>query len=108
MSLDLAGFQRRALRAAAHSLQPVAHVGKEGLSESCLKSVEQALAANELIKVRFVDHKDDRKELAAELAAKLDAGLAGVVGHVAILYRPHAEPAKRKVHVPTRGESDPA
>ncbi|HKK71535.1 MAG TPA: ribosome assembly RNA-binding protein YhbY [Candidatus Krumholzibacteria bacterium] len=102
MSLDLAGYQRRALRAAAHDLQPVAHVGKDGLSETFLRSVDEALAAHELIKVRFVDHKDERKEMAARLAERLDAAVAGVVGHVAILYRPHAEPEKRRVELPRR------
>ena len=108
MSMDLAGYQRRALRAAAHGLQPVAHVGKDGLSDTLVASVDEALAAHELIKVRFVDHKDDRKELAAALADRLDAGVAGVVGHVAILYRPHPEPDERRVHLPRREDSGPA
>ena len=80
MSLDLAGYQRRALRAAAHDLQPVAHVGKDGLSETFLRSVDEALAAHELIKVRFVDHKDERKEMAARLAERLDAVWRGWSG----------------------------
>jgi RNA-binding protein len=102
MTMELAGYQRRALRAAAHGLQPVAHVGKEGLGENVLKSVGEALDAHELIKVRFIDQKERRRELAAELAEALGAALAGVVGHVAILYRPHPDVAKRKVRVPDR------
>jgi RNA-binding protein len=102
MTMELAGYQRRALRAAAHGLQPIAHVGKEGLGENVLKSVGEALDAHELIKVRFIDQKERRRELAAELAEALGAALAGVVGHVAILYRPHSDVAKRKVRVPDR------
>ena len=100
--MELAGYQRRALRAAAHGLQPVAHVGKEGLADSVLKSVGEALDAHELIKVRFIDQKERRREVAAELAEALGAALAGVVGHVAILYRPHPDEARRKVRVPDR------
>lgn len=100
--MELAGYQRRALRAAAHGLQPVVHVGKDGLADNVLESVREALAAHELIKVRFVDEKERRKEIAAELAEAVDAALAGVVGHVAILYRPHAEESKRRVHLPER------
>jgi len=100
--MELAGYQRRALRAAAHGLQPVAHVGKDGLADNVLESVREALAAHELIKVRFVDEKERRKEIAAELAEAVDAALAGVVGHVAILYRPHPEESKRRVHLPER------
>lgn len=108
MTLELAGYQRRALRAAAHALDPVVHVGSGGVSDSLLKSVDEALTAHELIKVRFVDHKDEKKEIAAELAARLDAAVAGTVGHVAILYRPHPEAAKRRIVVPQRDDSEPA
>ena len=100
--MELAGYQRRALRAAAHGLQPLVHVGKDGLAEKVLESVREALAAHELIKVRFVDEKERRRELAEELAQAVDAALAGVVGHVAILYRPHPEESKRRVHLPQR------
>ncbi|RKZ05866.1 ribosome assembly RNA-binding protein YhbY [bacterium] len=100
--MELAGYQRRALRAAAHGLQPVAHVGKDGLADNVLKGVKEALAAHELIKVRFVDQKENRREVAASLAEAVDAALAGVVGHIAILYRPHEDPDKRRVHLPQR------
>jgi RNA-binding protein len=100
--MELAGYQRRALRAAAHGLQPLVHVGKDGLADNVLESVREALAAHELIKVRFVDDKERRRELAAELAEAVDAALAGVVGHIAILYRPHPEEAKRRIRVPQR------
>lgn len=100
--MHLAGYQRRALRAAAHDLQPIAHVGKEGLVENVLTGIREALAAHELIKVRFVDQKERRRELAAELAEAVDAALAGVVGHIAILYRPHEDEKRRKVRLPVR------
>lgn len=100
--MELAGYQRRALRAAAHDLQPVVHIGKEGLADNVLKSVNEALAAHELIKVRFIDQKERRREIAAELTEAVDAALAGVVGHVAILYRPHSEKSKRRIQLPER------
>ena len=108
MTLELAGYQRRALRGAAHALDPVVHVGKDGLSDTLVAAVEEALLAHELIKVRFVDHKSEKKEIAADLAERLGAAVAGTVGHVAILYRPHPEEAKRRIHLPTRDASDPA
>ena len=106
--MELKGYQRRALRGLAHSLEPLAHVGQEGVSEAVVKAVDEALTAHELLKVRFVDHKEERKALAAELAERCDAQLAGVVGHVAILYREHSEPDRRRIKVPQRpqGESD--
>jgi RNA-binding protein len=102
---ELRGFQRRALRGLAHGLEPIVHLGREGLSDSLLESLDEALLAHELIKVRFVVHKEERRELAAEMAERCGAELAGVVGHVAILYRPHPEPEKRRIVVPTREET---
>ena len=100
--MELAGYQRRALRAAAHDLQPLVHIGKEGLAENVLKSVREALAAHELIKVRFIDQKERRREVAEELATAVGAALAGVVGHVAILYRANPDKDKRRVKLPQR------
>lgn len=104
MKIELAGFQRRALRAQAHGLQPIAHIGKDGFSEGMKNSLDEALTAHELVKLRFVDQKERRRELAEEIAEALDAAVAGVVGHVAILYRPHPEPAERKIDLPRRDD----
>ena len=106
MTLELAGYERRALRALAHDLEPLVHVGRDGLAEGVLRSLDEALGAHELIKVRFVDQKEQRKQLAAEIAEALDAAVAGVVGHVAVLYRPHPRPEKRKIRLPQRDPAD--
>lgn len=94
---DLSGRQRRHLRGLAHDLEPVVHLGKGGLSADLVAQVDRALAAHELIKVRFVAGKEERRALAAELAARTGAALAGLVGHVAILFRRQADPEKRRV-----------
>ena len=105
MTEELAGYQRKALRGMAHGLEPAVMVGQGGLHDALLASVEQALLAHELIKVRFVDHKDEKKALAATIAERCGAHLAGLVGHVAILYRPHPEAKKRRIRLPRRNES---
>lgn len=96
----LRGAQRRFLRAQAHHLQPAVVVGKQGLTPSLLAALDDALTAHELIKVRFGDFKDQRKELSQALAEQTGSHLAGLIGHVAILYRPHPEPKERKIRLP--------
>jgi RNA-binding protein len=81
---------RKALRARAHGLRPVVHVGEGGLSEGVVRAVEQALLDHELIKVRLHE-PDDKKALARALAEGVHAHLCGLVGHTVILYRPHPE-----------------
>lgn len=77
----------RELKARAQRLEPVLKMGKQGLSPAFLKSVEEVLALRELIKVKFVEFKEDRKRIAPELAEKTGSFLVTLVGNVAVLYR---------------------
>jgi RNA-binding protein len=96
----LKGSERKHLRGLAHHLKPVVQVGKQGVIENLITSVSQALDAHELIKVKFVDHKQERHELSQEIANRTGSELAGLVGNVAILYRQHSEAEKRKIRLP--------
>nr|CRH07733.1 RNA-binding protein yhbY [Candidatus Magnetococcus massalia] len=100
--MQLAGFQRKHLKGLAHGLKPIVFVGKEGLTDPVHDAVEEALLGHELIKVRFLDFKDQRKDLAEKLAKKSQSALVGMIGHLAILYRPHPEPEHRRVELPTK------
>ena len=102
---ELEGFQRRHLRSLAHPLRPVVMIGKEGLTEAVLAKTDRELAAHELIKIRFGDWKEEKRELMAQMAEKLLAEVVGVVGHVGILFRQNREPKLRKVRVPARPRS---
>ncbi len=97
--MSLTGRQRRFLRAEAHALNPVVMVGKEGLSETVLSAVREALLAHELIKVRLLDTAPlPRQELADQLPLLVKAELAGLIGRVLVLYKRH--PHKPKLELP--------
>ena len=102
---ELEGFQRRHLRSLAHPLRPVVMIGKEGLTAAVVAKADQELTAHELIKVRFYDYKEEKRELLAEMGTKLLAEVVGVVGHVGILFRQNREPKLRKIRVPARPRS---
>ncbi|MCH9652164.1 MAG: ribosome assembly RNA-binding protein YhbY [Deltaproteobacteria bacterium] len=99
---ELKGFQRRFLRGQAHGLKPLVHIGKQGLSESAVGMIDEALKHHELIKVRFVDFKEERKELAGQIEERLEAGLVSMVGHTATFFRQQKDPEKQKVVLPQR------
>jgi RNA-binding protein len=40
---------------------------------------------------------------ASEIEQKTASRLAGLIGHTAIFYRPHPDPEKRKIILPTKG-----
>lgn len=96
---ELAGFQRRHLRALAHPLRPLVQVGAGGASASVLAAVDAALDDHELVKVRLREPQDKRT-LARTLAQGSGAALCGVVGHTVILYRPH--PERPRIELPSR------
>ncbi|MBF0358709.1 MAG: YhbY family RNA-binding protein [Magnetococcales bacterium] len=100
--LELQGFQRKYLRGLAHSLKPLVLIGREGITPTVLAFVDQALIDHELLKIRFNDFKTDKKALCAQIAESSGGELVGMVGHVAIFYRPHPEAAKRSIEVPQK------
>lgn len=97
MSEKLSTQQICTLRSKAQTLEPVLKVGKQGLTPGFLKSVEEALAQHELIKVKFADLKDQKRALSPQLAEQTSSILVTLIGNVLVLYRQQADPAKRKV-----------
>lgn len=90
--MPLTGKQRRHLRALGHPLNPVAHIGKEGLSEAFVAGVDRALEDHELVKIRVLDTAGvDRHEVADVLAELTRSEVAQVLGNTILLYRQRAE-----------------
>ncbi len=96
-TIPLTSAQRTRLKSLAHHLEPAVIVGKQGVSDNLINAAQAALAAHELIKVRFNDFKKEKKALAPEIAARAEAHLVGIIGHVAILYKQHLDPEKRRI-----------
>lgn len=88
----LPNSQIRKFKAAAQLLEPMLKVGKAGLSEGFLRSVDSALEQHELVKIKFVEFKEQKKELAPLLAEKTASHLVMRVGNVVVLHRPRPEP----------------
>lgn len=99
---SLEGFQKKYLKRLAHHLDPVVMVGQRGISENLIRKVNASLDSHELIKVRFQEFKKDKRRLTGEIAEKTSSSVVGVVGHVAILYRPNADAENRKIDLPRR------
>jgi putative YhbY family RNA-binding protein len=109
--LELSPHERRALRAKAHHLHPVVTIGQHGLTPTVLTEIDLALNAHGLIKVRvFIDDRDERELLLAEIADGLDAAPVQHIGKLFVLWRPQPEPAVEpaKVARPKRGKTPSA
>jgi RNA-binding protein len=89
--------QIRKLKALGQLLEPVVRVGHAGLSDALIASLNQALDDHELVKVKFSDLKEQKKELSPQLAERTGSQLIMRVGNVVVLYRQHSDPAKRRI-----------
>jgi len=86
--VSLTNAQVRVFKAQAQRLKATLKVGKEGLSPQFLAALDDALKHYELVKVKFDDFKEQKKELAPQLADKSGSHLVTRVGNVAVLFRP--------------------
>lgn len=84
--------ERKALKARAHALDPVVHIGDKGLTDAVLAEIDRALASHELIKVRAGGMDRDAREAAfAEICSRLGAQAVQHIGKVFVLYRKKPE-----------------
>jgi len=87
--LNLGSDERRALRARAHSLQPVVSISRNGLSEAVVKEINTCLASHELIKIRiYNEDRDARESFLTALCERLDAAPVQHIGKLLVLWRP--------------------
>lgn len=98
----LNGAQKKHLRGLAHHLKPVVQVGKNGVTDSVLELIRQALDDHELIKVRLADPQGRKRQLAEVIADRTGGAWVGLVGKVVTLYRRHSDPEKRRIEIPSR------
>jgi RNA-binding protein len=87
----------RKLKVAAQRMKATFKVGKAGLSPQFLQSVDEGLKHHELIKVKFDEFKEQKKELAPVLAEKTSSHLIMQVGNVVVLYRLKSEAPEDRI-----------
>jgi len=63
-------------------------LGRQGASEAFCCQLKEALSQHQLVKVRFLEFKDERKSMARHLADSVGCHLVTVVGHVAVFFAP--------------------
>jgi RNA-binding protein len=84
---ELTNAEKRALKTRAQLLEPVVKLGHAGMSEAFLRGMDSALAQHELVKMKFTDFKEQKHELAPQIAAKTGSTLVMQVGNVAVFFR---------------------
>jgi RNA-binding protein len=98
----LTGKQARFLRGLGHHLEPAVMIGREGVSDPVLASLEDSLTAHELVKVKIQQTcPNDRFEVGELLSREAAAAIVQTLGKTILLYRPNKDmPSDRAIHLP--------
>ena len=93
--------QRAYLRGLAAALDPVTQIGKNGITETVVKTLSDALEAHELIKVTVLETcPTSARETMDLLSGPLHAEQVQVIGRTIALYRRQSDPEKRRIVLP--------
>lgn len=88
----LTGKQRSYLRGQGNRLEPVIHIGKDGLTASVIEQVDKTLDDHELVKGRVLNNSlEESRDVAQLLADKCSAEVVQVIGNVFLIYKNNPE-----------------
>ena len=80
--------QRAYLRSLANTMEPILHIGKEGVTQGVAQQAWDALEARELIKVTVQKNAPlDAREACAELCERVHAEPVQTIGSRFVIYR---------------------
>lgn len=92
--------QREFLRKAAHDLEPMIRLGKDGFTDNQAQSILDVIESRELIKVKILQNsKVEKEEVAREIEEKTGCEVVGIIGKTIILYKPNEEKPKISLEV---------
>ncbi len=93
--------QRAYLRGLGNALDPVVQVGKEGLNENLITSVQLLLQARELVKIKVLKNCElTAREIADNLSSMLNAEIVQVIGAIIILYKKSTKKNFKHIELP--------
>jgi RNA-binding protein len=88
----LSSKARAALRAEAHHLPVMVHVGHQGVTDAVRQTLEDAFRTHELVKIQFSRNDDTSvKDAANDLARTMGADIVQVIGRTATIFRENPE-----------------
>ena len=95
--MTLTSKERAELRAEAHHLNPLVHVGHQGFTDSVVQALDDALRTHELVKVALAKTTDAKpQDVAHEIAEKLGADVVQIIGRTCTLYRENPDLKRKK------------
>ena len=99
----ITGKQRAYLRKLGQTLQPVMQIGKEGLSDTVITAIDEALEKREIIKVSILESAMlDTRDTCDNTAKRLLAEPVQAIGNRFVIYRKSSNEKYRKIELPRK------
>lgn len=88
----LTGKERAMLKSESHDYKPVVNIGKFSLTDEVIKSIEEALDARELIKIKILNNNlDNPDDILQTILEKTGAEFVNHLGSIFTVYRKSKE-----------------
>ena len=99
----ITGKHRANLRKIGQGLQPVFQIGKEGISDTVIVAIDEALEKREIIKVSILENAMlDTRTTCDEIAKRLLAEPVQAIGNKFVIYRKSQNEKNRKIELPRK------
>ena len=86
--MTLTSKQRAFLKKRAHELDPLVRIGKDGITDSLIQSILEAIDSRELLKVKILQNcEKEKNEVVEELSSCNEFEVVGIIGRTVILFR---------------------
>jgi RNA-binding protein len=91
--------EKKLLKKLSHDLKPLIRIGKNGVTPATIANIDNALKDHELIKIKYLEHKDQKKTLTRRITEETGSELINQIGNTATLYRESPNPEKKEINL---------
>ena len=89
--------EKKLIKKLSHDLKPLIRIGKNGVTPSTIANIDKALTDHELIKIKYLEHKDQKNTLTRQITEETRSELINRIGNTIVLYRESPHPQKRNI-----------
>ncbi len=88
--------EKKLIKKLSHDLKPLIRIGKNGVTPATIANIDKALNDHELIKIKYLEHKDQKNTLTRQITEETRSELINRIGNTIVLYREGSRPQKRE------------
>jgi len=86
--MKLSSKQRAFLKKESSSIEPMMRIGKDGINENVIKSLEDLFRRREIVKVKMLQNSEDEiNDISKKLAEGAGAEIVHIMGKTIVLYK---------------------